>query len=55
MVASLQTVHQHGAIGFAQNVLSDLDHQVRANTQDVAVKGAMMEFVLGVRRCVRRL
>ena len=48
-MAFLQTVHQHGTIGFVQNVLSDLDHQVGSDAEDVAVESAMMKLAFGVR------
>ena len=49
MVAFLPTVHQYGAVGFVQNVFSDLNYQVGADAEDVAVESAVMKLALGVR------
>ena len=44
VVALLQAVSEHGAAGFVQNVLSDLNPQVGSNAEDVAVESAVMEL-----------
>jgi len=40
----LQTMDQHGTVGFVQNVLSDLDGMVGPNTDQVLVERSMMKL-----------
>ena len=44
IVAFLQAVHQHGAIGFVEHIFPNLYYQVRPDTEDVLVKSSMMQF-----------
>lgn len=40
----LNTVLEHGAINFMQDVLTNMDPSVRINSYDVRVIGGMMDF-----------
>ena len=48
-MAFLQAVHQHGAVGFIEHILSNLIYQIGADAEDVTVKSTVMEFAFGVR------
>jgi hypothetical protein len=43
-MAILQSVLQHRSIGFLQDVASDFDDQIRANSNYVGVKGSVMNL-----------
>ena len=40
----LETVFEHRSVDLAKNVVTDLDLEVGPNTQDVRVKGCMMDL-----------
>jgi hypothetical protein len=43
-MAFLNSVSQHGAVDFSENILPDLNDQVRPDSEDMGVKGGMMNL-----------
>jgi hypothetical protein len=44
---SLQSVQEHGAVLFVEDIAPDLDHQVGPDTDDVIVEGRVVQLAKG--------